>query len=178
MVQLSPDNGKNGWDWSSGYHYSENKIAGFSHMHLSGTGIGDWLDISVMPLTSPLIGQDTIFKAATFSHSNEQASPGYYAVKLDNGVQVELSVTERVGFHRYTFPANTVPTIRFDLGFHQNWDKPTQTYIKRVNDSTLVGYRYSTGWAPSQRVYFAAKTSKPFSEFHLKGELDIELGGT
>jgi len=176
MVQLSPDNGKGGWDWTSGYHYSDNKIAGFSHMHLSGTGIGDWLDISVMPLLSPLKGQDTVFKAATFSHKNEQASPGYYAVKLDNGIQVELTTTERVGYHRYTFPAGAEPTIRFDLAFSQNWDSPTQTFIKKENDSTLVGYRYSTGWANAQRVYFAARTSKPVSEFHLKGEMDIEVG--
>ena len=176
MVQLSPDNGTEGWDWSSGYHYSDNEIAGFSHTHLSGTGIGDWLDISVMPLTSPLKGQDTIFRSATFSHQNEQATPGYYAVKLDNGIQVELTTSERVGYHRYTFPAETEPTIRFDLAFKQNWDTPTETYIKKVNDSTLVGYRYSTGWANKQRVYFAAITSKPFSEFHLKGEMDIEIG--
>jgi len=176
MVQLSPDNGKEGWDWSSGYHYSDNKIAGFSHMHLSGTGIGDWLDISVMPLLGPLLEQDTVFKAVTFSHQNEQASPGYYAVKLDNGIQVELTATERVGYHRYEFPAGTMPTIRFDLAFHQNWDTPTETFIKKVDDSTLVGYRYSTGWANKQRVYFAAKTSAPVKEFYLKGELNIELG--
>ena len=176
MVQLSPDNETQGWDWCSGYHYSDHKIVGFSHTHLSGTGIGDWLDISVMPLSFPLKGQDTIFKSATFSHQNERAVPGYYAVKLDNGIQVELTTSERVGYHRYTYPAGTEPTIRFDLAFHKNWDTPTETYIKKVNDTTLVGYRYSTGWASTQRVYFAAIASKPFAEFHLKGELDIQAG--
>lgn len=176
MVQLSPDNGKGGWDWTSGYHYSDNHIAGFSHMHLSGTGIGDWLDISVMPLLKPLQGQDTVLVPATFSHRNEKASPGYYSVRLDNGILVELAASERVGYHRYTFPDNSEPTIRFDMGFHQNWDTPVETFIKKLNDSTLVGYRYSTGWASQQRVYFAARTSEPVLSFHLKGEFDIEVG--
>ncbi|MFB5946204.1 GH92 family glycosyl hydrolase [Albibacterium profundi] len=176
MVQLSPDNGKGGWDWTSGYHYSDNHIAGFSHMHLSGTGIGDWLDISVMPLLKPLQGQDTVLVPATFSHRNEKASPGYYSVRLDNGILVELTASERVGYHRYTFPDNSEPTIRFDMGFHQNWDTPVETFIKKLNDSTLVGYRYSTGWASQQRVYFAARTSEPVLSFHLKGEFDIEVG--
>src|SRR5690606_41673120 len=105
MVQLSPDNGRDGKDWVSGYHYSDNKIAGFSHMHLSESNVGDWLDISVMPLITPLKGQDTVYRSATFSHQNEQAYPGYYAVKLNNGIQVELTTTERVGYHRYIFPA-------------------------------------------------------------------------
>ena len=116
MVQLSPDNGRGGWDWTSGYHYSDNKIAGFSHMHLSGTGIGDWLDISVMPLRSPLKGADSLLLPATFSHQNEAASPGYYRVTLDNGIAAELTASERVGYHRYTFPAASEPVLRFDLG--------------------------------------------------------------
>ncbi len=161
MVQLSPDNGRGGWDWCSGYHYSDSLIAGFSHMHLSGTGIGDWLDISVMPLTAPL--DDTVSGVKVrFSHDNEQASPGYYQVTLANGIKAELTATERCGYHRYTFPQGNTPTIRFDLAFHQNWDTPTETHISILNDSTLVGYRYSTGWASVQRVYFAARTSAPF----------------
>lgn len=175
MVQLSPDNGQITGS-PSGYLYNNTEIAGFSHMHLSGTNISDWLDISVMPLLNPLKNPDTIFKAASFSHQNEQASPGYYAVKLDNGIQVELTATERVGYHRYTFPAQADPSIRFDLGFHKDPDIPTETFIKRINDSTLVGYRYSKGWASKQRVYFAAKTSEPVKEFYLKTEINIELG--
>lgn len=176
MVQLSPDNGKGGWDWVSGYHYSDNHIAGFSHTHLSGTGIGDWLDISAMPLLKPLQGQDSIFAPATFSHRNELASPGYYSVRLDNGILVELTASERVGYHRYTFPVDSEPTIRFDMAFQQNWDTPVETFVKKLDDSTLVGYRYSVGWASKQRVYFAARTSRPIQAFHLKGEFDIQVG--
>lgn len=175
MVQLSPDNGQTTGS-PSGYRYNNTEIVGFSHMHLSGANISEWLDISVMPLLNPLKDQDTIFKAASFSHQNEQVSPGYYAVKLDNGIQVELTTTERVGYHRYTFPAQTDPSIRFDLAFHQDPDLPTETFIKKVNDSTLVGYRYSKGWANKQRVYFAAKTSEPAKEFYLKSEINIEVG--
>src|SRR6478672_7938775 len=81
MVQLSPDNGKQGWDWSSGYHYSSDTIAGFSHTHLSGTGIGDWCDISVMPF----LKEGATNVRSSFSHTNESGRPGYYKVKLDNG---------------------------------------------------------------------------------------------
>lgn len=169
MVQLSPDNGKGGWDWCSGYHYSDNKIAGFSHTHLSGTGIGDWLDISVMPLLRPLAeGENQVL--ATFSHANEQASPGYYSVKLDNGISVALSASERVGYHHYEFPENSKPTVQIDLAFRQNWDTPTETYFEVLNDTTVVGYRYSTGWAILQRVYFALVSSKPFEDVLLRGE--------
>jgi len=160
MVQLSPDNGRSGWDWCSGYHYSDSLIAGFSHMHLSGTGIGDWLDISVLPLTAPLDDTTQQLKLH-FSHDNERASPGYYQVMLSNGVNAELTTTERCGYHRYTYPQGSTPIIRFDLAFHVNWDTPTETHISILNDSTLVGYRYSTGWANVQRVYFAARTSAP-----------------
>ncbi|PTS98716.1 alpha-mannosidase [Pedobacter sp. HMWF019] len=169
MVQLSPDNPKKGtsaWDWTSGYNYSDHTITGFSHMHLSGTGIGDWYDISVMPqikLTTDTADHGQV----TFDHKNESASPGYYRVKMDNGINVALTASERCGFHSYTFPAHTQPVIKIDLGYHINWDKPTATYIKKVNDSTLVGYRYSTGWAKTQRVYFAVKTSVPFQKFYL-----------
>ena len=162
MVQLSPDNGRNGWDWSSGYHGSDSLITGFSHMHLSGTGIGDWLDISVLPLTTPLADTTQAFKLP-FRHADEYASPGYYQVKLANGVHAELTATERCGYHRYTYPEGATPIIRFDLGFHVNWDSPTETHLSILNDSTLVGYRYSTGWAKTQRVYFAARTSAPIA---------------
>uniref|UniRef100_F4CDU4 Alpha-1,2-mannosidase n=1 Tax=Sphingobacterium sp. (strain 21) TaxID=743722 RepID=F4CDU4_SPHS2 len=168
MVQLSPDNGQAGWDWCSGYHYSENHISGFSHTHLSGTGIGDWLDISVMPLLYPL-KDETADIRATFNHRNEKASPGYYEVELDNKIKAALTATERVGYHRYQFPNQSIPVLRLDLGFHLNWDSPTETYVKVLDDSTLVGYRYSTGWAKVQRVYFALRTSQPFKEAILAG---------
>jgi predicted alpha-1,2-mannosidase len=159
MVQLSPDNGVQGWDWCSGYHYSSNTIAGFSHTHLSGTGIGDWCDISVLPLTDTLHIRRTTIKIP-FSHSNELAKPGYYKVRLDNGITCELSATERTGFHQYSFPAAT-GWLRFDMGFTINWDSCTAGMVQLTDDYTLTGYRYSTGWAKGQKVYFAARFSSP-----------------
>jgi len=155
MVQLSPDNGNEGWDWCSGYHYSSDSIAGFSHTHLSGTGIGDWCDISVMPF---LAGAKEV--RTKFSHANESGRPGYYKVKLDNGIVCEMTATERAGFHQYTFPSKE-GWLQFDMGFRINWDKPTDGYVQLLNDSTLIGYRFSTGWAKNQRVFFAARFSKP-----------------
>lgn len=160
MVQLSPDNGVEGWDWCSGYHYSSDSIAGFSHTHLSGTGVGDWCDISVMPLTGATQDRNTKQK---FSHQNESARPGYYRVYLNNGIQCELTATERNGYHRYSFPGNT-GWLQFDMGFRINWDKPTDAQLVLVNDSTIVGYRFSTGWAKNQRIFFAARFSKPVND--------------
>ena len=159
MVQLSPDNGVEGWDWCSGYHYSSNTIAGFSHTHLSGTGIGDWCDISVLPLTDTnQIHQKKIL--IPFQHQDEKAKPGYYQVKLSNQVVAELTATDRIGYHRYTFPQEK-GWIQFDMGFAINWDQPTAGYLQLIDSFTLVGYRYSTGWAKGQKVYFAAHFNQP-----------------
>jgi predicted alpha-1,2-mannosidase len=163
MVQLSPDNGDEGWDWCSGYHYSSKTIAGFSHTHLSGTGIGDWCDISVLPLTDTNEIRKEKIKIP-FAHSNESATPGYYNVTLDNKIKAELTTTERTGFHRYTFP-NKEGWLRFDMGFRINWDQSTDGMLQLVDDYTLVGYRYSTGWAKGQKVYFAAKFSSPVKKY-------------
>lgn len=169
MVQLSPDNGKGGWDWGSGYHISSDSIAAFSHMHLSGTGIGDWLDIAVMPMLAP-IKQQHIDSKVKFSRDDEKASPGYYRVKLENNILAELTSTERVGFHQYSFPSGTKqPTIRLDLDHTYNWDKPLETEITVVNDSTLIGKRYSQGWANRQAVYFALRTSSVIKEYLFNG---------
>jgi predicted alpha-1,2-mannosidase len=157
MVQLSPDNGTEGWDWCSGYHYSSDSIAGFSHTHLSGTGIGDWCDISVLPLTDTLYVRSEKTKIP-FSHANEKASPGFYSVALDNGVQCNFTATERCGFHQYNFNSNNA-WLQFDMGFRINWDNSTAGMLQLINDSTLIGYRYSTGWAKNQRVYFGARFS-------------------
>ena len=162
MVQLSPDNGDEGWDWCSGYHYSSKTIAGFSHMHLSGTGIGDWCDISVLPLTDTNEIRAEKIKIP-FSHANEKAKPGYYAVTLDNKISCELSANTRTGFHRYTFP-DKKGWLRFDMGFRINWDAPTAGMLQLLNDTTLIGYRYSTGWAKGQKVYFAASFSAPVKQ--------------
>ncbi len=169
MVQLSPDNGTQGWDWCSGYHYSDSVIAGFSHTHLSGTGIGDLADISVQPG----IGNktDTAAIKYLFSHEDEKASPGYYKVLLkEPGIMAELTASSHTGLHQYTFPEAKSAFLRFDLGFKINWDRPTDTYIKMLDDRTIVGYRMSTGWAKDQRVYFAAKLSKPVSDFKIMNE--------
>ncbi len=172
MVQLSPDNPKKGtsaWDWTSGYHYSDQNITGFSHMHLSGTGIGDWYDISVMPQTR-LTRDTSDYGLVSFDHKNEKAGPGYYQVKLDNGIEVSLTASERCGLHHYRFPAKTNPVIKIDLGYHINWDKPTEAFVRQLNDSTLIGYRYSTGWAKTQRVYFALRTSVAFKKLVLQAD--------
>ena len=166
MVQLSPDNGDEGWDWCSGYNYSSATIAGFSHTHLSGTGCGDWTDISVMP--NPGMIDDTFhFFKVGFKHSDEAAAPGFYSVKMDNGVKVALTATERCGLHRYEFPKGSKPVVRVQLNYMINWDSTVKTRIFKENDSTIVGYRYSYGWANVQRVYFAIRTSKPVKQLHV-----------
>ncbi len=164
MVQLSPDNGMSGWDWSSGYHYNDSIIVGFSHTHLSGTGIGDLCDIMLMPVegdvdlgNAPSDPRERTY-AAKYSHEDESAYAGLYQVNLGNGIGVELTASERVGMHRYHFPTQERGVV-IDLEYAVNWDQPTSTSIRMTGDSSLVGYRYSTGWAKDQRVYFAARFS-------------------
>ena len=172
MVQLSPDNGTSGWDWCSGYHISDSIIAGFSHLHLSGTGIGDLADISVLPVNSTVqpdtIGGGTQYMKnywSGFSHDTEVAEPGYYSVYLDDPkVKVELTTTLRTGFHRYEFKGDGPREIVFDLGFNINWDKPVETFIKIDND-LITGYRRSRGWAANQIIYFAARFNQPVADF-------------
>lgn len=165
MVQLSPDNGRGGWDWCSGYHYSDSLIAGFSHKHLSGTGIGDLCDISFMPLVLPknfdelTLGLQS-FKTS-FSHKNEKATPGYYSVLLSNKINVELTAALRTGIQRYTFPKDGNDFVQIDLGFAINWDSPVKTFIKVESPTRVVGYRLSKGWAKDQRVYFVSEFSSP-----------------
>lgn len=178
MVQLSPDNGRTGWDWIAGYFYPDNILAGFSHKHLSGTGAGDLYDISFMPLTRPFKRQQTEGgpKGGTivsaFSHDNERASPGYYQVFLeDYGVNVELTAGPRSGLQRYTFSQDTdTAVIRLDLGYSRNWDSTTATHIEIIDNQTIAGYRKSSGWAEDQRVYFYSRFSVPFNRHQL--ELD------
>ena len=176
MVQLSPDTYTKGWDWCSGYHYSDSSIMGFSHTHLSGTGRGDLLDILVMPTTGKLQlvpgtreNPDEGYRSR-FSHKDEQASPGYYSVILkDYSILAELTATVRAGFHRYTFPKSTDAHIIIDLFHGFATDSVTETSITIVNDSTIIGCRKSRGWGEgtekffaNQQVYFAAKFSKHF----------------
>ena len=172
MVQLSPDNGLPGWDRISGYYWPDSTIAGFSHTHLSGTGAGDMYDLLVMPLnsrfTKSLTPNGDYRPYSKFSHNKEEAHPGYYAVDLlSSGIKAELTVTSRVGFHRYTFPEDDKSQIILDLGYSLNWDKPVNTKIVIENNHTISGYRKSKGWAKDQRVYFVAQFSKPFKNAQL-----------
>jgi len=171
-VQLGPDNFYKGWDWCSGYNYQDSVIRGFSHTHLSGTGIGDLADILIMPYTGTVKtdkGDEQVpgsGYASLFSHQDEIVKPGYYAVQLANGVYVELTASERVGFHQYRFPVGKEAHVIIDLKEGIN-DQSTDTYIEQVDDYTFKGYRASAGWAKKQRVYFAIKTSLPIKHFTL-----------
>jgi predicted alpha-1,2-mannosidase len=175
QIQLSPDNGTQGWDWCSGYNYSDSTLAGFSHLHLSGTGIGDLADISFLPVTSEVTFKkgetnDEFVKryAGKYSHDHETARAGYYAVTLkNNNIRAEFTVTERAGLHRYTFPEKGEKTIIINLGFAINWDKPYKTSLNLVNDSLITGSRLSTGWAADQHVFFAARFSKPVTKHEI-----------
>ncbi|MBR8537263.1 GH92 family glycosyl hydrolase [Carboxylicivirga sediminis] len=166
MVQLSPDHGLSGWDRIAGYFYPDTIITGFSHMHLTGTGAGDLYDILLSPINSKAtktLAENGNRPYSTFSHGNEHAEPGYYQVYLqDYGINAELTTTERTGIHQYTFPKDDNSGFIIDLGYSLNWDAPTDTYIKVIDDSTIEGYRFSTGWASDQRVFFTATFSKPF----------------
>ncbi|MEL6306073.1 MAG: glycoside hydrolase domain-containing protein, partial [Bacteroidota bacterium] len=171
MVQLSPDIGIPGWDRIAGYFYQDSIITGFSHMHLTGTGAGDLYDILVMPTNSRFnrkIEANNYKPFSRFSHDKEGASPGYYWVDLlDYDIKAEMTSTARVGVHRYTFPQDAHSKIQIDLGYSLNWDAPTDTYLKVVNDSTLQGYRFSTGWARNQKVFFEMRFSKSFTSHTL-----------
>jgi predicted alpha-1,2-mannosidase len=167
MVQLGLTNMSKGWHWCSGYHYSDSTIIGFSHTHLNGTGIGDLGDILLMPVT----GEPTTFKGdfkdlskgyvSVFSHSDEIVRPGYYSVFLKKyKIKAELTATERVGYHRYTFPKSTKSAFIVDLKEGIGWDEPTETALKQIDKRTIEGYRYSTGWAKDQKIYFRAVFSK------------------
>jgi len=165
-VQLSPDNGKEGWDWSSGYHYTDSLIVGFSHTHLSGTGIGDLCDVLIMPAIGKVdLSKDTdgirnSSFASTFKHQNEEATVGYYSVNLDNGIKAELTASQHVGFHKHSFPEGENRQIVLDLGYHINWDQPVSTSLAMDSAFVLTGKRLSTGWAFDQRVYFAMSFSE------------------
>ncbi|MFA9192735.1 GH92 family glycosyl hydrolase [Flavobacterium sp. FZUC8N2.13] len=177
MLQPSPDNGISSWDWCSGYHYSDSIVAGFSHLHLSGTGIGDLADILFMPinkkvdLTTKVTSRDSLPYKSGYSHTNETAKPGYYQVFLnDPKINVELTSSERTAFHKYTYKKNDKQAVVIDLGFAINWDKATASGITIENETTISGYRFSTGWAKNQKVFFVAQFSKPISSYELTAD--------
>jgi predicted alpha-1,2-mannosidase len=182
-VQLGPQNIFKGWDWCSGYHYSDSLLIGFSHTHLSGTGGSDLGDVLLMPYTGALKTDKGQQKAphqgylSRYSHQREKAQPGYYAVTLDDyNIRAELTSTERVGVHRYTFAKDGKPArIIIDLK-EGNDDKATDTYLEQVDAQTFIGHRFSKGWADHQQLYFAIKTSVPVPAFALYNEAQAMTG--
>jgi predicted alpha-1,2-mannosidase len=178
MVKLGPDTRLEGWDGCAGYHYSDSIIYGFSHTHLSGTGVSDYGDILFMPTVGNINfnngykNNDPSYKSA-FSHKNENAEPGYYSVLLDKyKVKAELTVTNRVGFHRYTFPNTKEANIIIDL---KHRDQVVNAGITIVNDSVIEGFRKSTNWALDKQWFFVAKFSKPFISYGIA--IDDQLRG-
>ncbi|BDD08019.1 sugar hydrolase [Fulvitalea axinellae] len=185
MVQLSPGTNqqpmykdgaynKKTYRYCSGYQYADSTIFGFAHTHFSGTGHSDLGDFSVMPTTGPLVLDPGLadvpgsgFRSG-FSHKNEKASPGYYSVKLDDyGVKAELTASERVGFHRYTFPKADTSHILLDLvaNIYGHKDKNVWTFVRVENDTLVTGYRQTRGWARTRKVFFAMSFSKPMINY-------------
>lgn len=174
MVQVGPDTGNEGWDWCSGYHYSDSSIVGFSHSHLSGTGCGDLGDILFMPAVGPVQivegskkDPDSGYRAR-FSHKDEQAKPGYYSVYLsDQQVKVELTATARAGFHQYHFPKKAGAHVIIDLVHGLGSDQNVESGITLESPTLVTGWRRSKGWAKDQIVYFAARFSQPITQTEL-----------
>lgn len=178
-VQLGPTSIPQSWDWCSGYHSSDSTVIGFSHTHLSGTGIGDLFDITVMPVvgkveysrgTGPEGDSPEAVAAAQATgmwsyadRTKEIAAPGYYSVPLTRyGITAEMTATARVGLSRYTFPASDSSAVVFDLENGGCWDRAYDTRFTVIDSCTIEGYRFSTGWAKDQKIYFRARFSKPF----------------
>lgn len=188
MVQLSPDNGLPGWDRIAGYYYPDSTIAGFSHTHLSGTGAGDLYDISFMPMIQPALeAEKPLGLHARFSHADEEAHAGYYAVTLQPyDIRVELTATARMGIQRYTFHRSSgEASVILDLEKAMNWDKTDSVQIHVTDGRFISGFRYSDGWARRQRVYFYSRLSrvpKDYTLSRMKGILtlnyEVEAGDT
>lgn len=167
-VQVGPNNINKGWDWCSGYHYSDSIVIGFSHLHLNGTGCSDTGDIMFMPYigkvrTQPGTQQDPLSGYASYySKDNERALPAYYEVFLKtHRTKVELTTSDRVAFHRYTFPKDVEKYVMINLKDANGDDRPTDTYLEQINDTVIRGYRNSTGWSKKQQIYFTAVFSQP-----------------
>lgn len=176
MVQLSPDTRLEGWDGCSGYHYDDTVVYGFSHTHLSGTGIADYADILLMPgvrgLEPAPVDPEHPF-ATRFDHADEDAGPGWYRVRLpEPGVEVELTATPRVGIHRYTFTGAGEPAVLLDL---RHRDEVIEAWVEQVSPTELVGLRRSRSWARDQRVYFAARLSRPLQGVTALGSLETTV---
>ncbi|MEY8849781.1 GH92 family glycosyl hydrolase [Psychroserpens sp. XS_ASV72] len=175
MMQLSPDTRLDGWDGCSGYHYSDNYIYGFSHTHLSGTGVSDYGDVLLMPTNAINFNNGSNGKPgyrAYFSHENEYAEPGYYKVTLDSiNIDVELTVSKRSGIHKYSYPSSENQFVILDL---EHRDQLLDYKIQMLNDSTLTGYRHSKAWAEDQRLFYNIQFSKPIKSItYLEGDTPI-----
>jgi predicted alpha-1,2-mannosidase len=190
MVQLSPDTDvrhfKQSFPWAAGYRHGDTTIAGFSHTHFSGTGHSDLGDVLLVPTVGPLQidpgppDQPDAGYRSRFSHARESATPGFYSVFLaDPKIQVELTATNRVGLHRYTFPASQEARVLLDLvSSIYNYDGKVLWSQLRVESSTLVtGYRQTKGWAPNRQIYFALQFSKPFTSYALFNQADETYKG-
>ncbi|NJO92667.1 MAG: glycoside hydrolase family 92 protein, partial [Chloroflexia bacterium] len=164
MVKLSPDTRLTGWDGCGGYHYSDSIVYGFSHTHLSGTGVSDYGDILLMPTVGEVSVNNSDY-SSKYSHEKESASPGYYSVVLDDyNIKAELTASRRVGVHKYTYPASEASNIIIDL-YHR--DSVLNSYLKIVNNTEIEGFRKSTNWALNMQWYFVAQFSKPFKSHGL-----------
>ena len=192
FVQLGPTSIPQSWDWCSGYHVSDSTVIGFSHTHLSGTGIGDLFDITVMPVVGDVTyarGTEEDQTSGLWSYadrSKEVCVPGYYSVPLTRyGITAEMTATCRTGMHRYTFPASEESALIFDMMNGGCWDAPVNTKISIVDAkedgsaSAIQGYRWSKGWANNQKIYFYAEFSKPAENIEIiKMAHELKNGGT
>ena len=197
MVQLSPETNqqpmfkegkynKKTYEYCSGYQYDDNTLFGFSHTHFSGTGHSDLGDFLVMPTMGTLtlepgtVGSHGSGYHSYFSHREEKAEPGFYSVKLkDFDIDVALTATERVGFHKYTFNQSGEAHIILDLisNIYHHKDKNVWTFIRVENDSLVTGYRQTNGWARTRKVFFAMKFSKPFYNYGHKRYEKVTYNG-
>ena len=162
LVQLGPTEPTRGWDWCSGYYYDDDELIGFGHMHLSGTGIGCLGDVAFLPV------KDFKQTSTRFKHEAEKVHPGYYSVQLtDPNVLVELTATERCGFHRYTFKNGAKAQLALDLSQCIGWDKLNDCLLTQENATRLTGFRRSNGWAADRRIYFSIDFSQPVTVHRL-----------
>ena len=171
MVQVGPNNIHKGWDWCSGYHYSDSILIGFSHTHLNGTGCADLGDIMIMPMNEIRTErgeQDDISNgyASRYSHATETARPEYYSVMVERyNIKAEMTATNRVGFHRYTYPAGKPASILVNLSEGNADRKAVWCYARKIDDYTIEGYRYSHYWSPNRKVYFTLKADQKIEDF-------------
>ena len=162
LVQLGPTEPTRGWDWCSGYYYDDDELIGFGHMHLSGTGIGCLGDVAFLPV------KDFKQTSTRFKHEAEKVHPGYYSVQLtDPNVLVELTATERCGFHRYTFKDGAKAQLALDLSQCIGWDKLNDCLLTQESATRLTGFRRSNGWAADRRIYFSIDFSQPVTVHRL-----------